>query len=363
MKKKFTILAVLGIAILWGGLSLLAWALPARESSDSERRLLAQFPEISAEKIFSGAFAKDFEEYTLDQFPGRDAFRSVKALFHRYILGNRDNNGIYIAQDSAAELEEKLDTGSVNHALKQFGLVYEQYLKDTQCKIYTATVPDKGYYLAAENGYPAMDYSALFDMLEEGMPWAQTIDLTGQLSIEDYYRTDLHWKQENILPVAQHIGDSLGVSVGTWLTQTALERPFYGVYYGQAALPMEPDTMCLMESDLIRSCRVYNYTTDSYTAIYDMDKLTGKDMYDIYLSGPQSLLRIENPYCATDRELVIFRDSFGSSLAPLLLQDYAAITLVDLRYIQPQVLERYLEFDWQDVLFLHSTLVLNKNLI
>ena len=360
MKKK---IAILALAAIWAGLSLCAWVLPARESSDAERRLLAQFPEISVEKIFSGAFAKDFEEYTLDQFPGRETFRSIKALFHRYILGNRDNNGIYIADGSAAELEEKLDTGSVEHALKQFNLVYERYLKDTNCNIYTAVVPDKGYYLAEENGYPAMDYGALFSMMEEGMPWAEYMDLTGLLTAQDYYRTDLHWKQENILPVAQYIGEKLGVSVGTWLTQTALERPFYGVYCGQAALPMEPDTMYLLENDLTRICRVYNYTEDRYAAIYDMDKLTSKDLYDVFLSGPQSLLRIENPYCATDRELVIFRDSFGSSLAPLLLQDYAAITLVDLRYIQPQVLERYLEFDRQDVLFLHSTLVLNKNLI
>lgn len=363
MKKKFTILAALALMVLWVGLSLCAWLLPARESSDSERRLLAQLPKISVETIFSGSFAKDFEEYTLDQFPGRETFRSVKALFHRYVLGNRDNNGVYITDDNAAELEKQLNEDSVNHALKQFNVVYERYLQNSDCNIYNAVVPDKGYYLAEVNGYPAMDYTALFSMLEEGMPWAQQIDLTEQLTIEDYYRTDLHWRQENITPVAEHIGAALGVSVEDGFTSTALERPFYGVYFGQAALPMEPDTMYLMESELIKACRVYNYTEGSYTDVYDLTKLESKDLYDIYLSGPQSLLRIENPNAATDRELVIFRDSFGSSLAPLLLQDYVAITLVDLRYIQPQRLGKYLGFENQDVLFLHSTLVLNKNLI
>ena len=39
-----------------------------------------------------------------------------------------------------------------------------------------------------------------------------------------------------------------------------------------------------------------------------------------------SLLTVDNPNARTDRELVIFRDSFGSSLAPLLLEGYSRVT-------------------------------------
>lgn len=59
---------------------------------------------------------------------------------------------------------------------------------------------------------------------------------------------------------------------------------------------------------------------------------------------------------------MLFRDSFGSSIAPLFLENYSKITLVDLRYISKDVLENYIEFDKQDVLFLYSTLVLNQNI-
>ena len=45
----------------------------------------------------------------------------------------------------------------------------------------------------------------------------------------------------------------------------------------------------------------------------------------------------------------------------LTIQDYAKVTLVDIRYIQIDVLERFLEFKGQDVLFLYSTLVLNNS--
>ena len=146
-------------------------------------------------------------------------------------------------------------------------------------------------------------------------------------------------------------------------TAEAMERPFYGVYYGQAALPMQPETMYLMQSDVIKNATVYNHATGKETPVYDPAMLTDKDQYNIYLSGPQSLLTVTNPNATTDRELVIFRDSFGSSLAPLLLQSYKTVTLVDIRYIQPEMLSRFIEFDNQDVLFMYSALVLNKRLI
>ena len=59
-------------------------------------------------------------------------------------------------------------------------------------------------------------------------------------------------------------------------------------------------------------------------------------------------------------ELIVFRDSFGSSLAPLLVQGYARVTLVDIRYLQPELLGQLLDFHGQDVLLLYSTLVLNS---
>ena len=79
------------------------------------------------------------------------------------------------------------------------------------------------------------------------------------------------------------------------------------------------------------------------------------------MSGSKSILTIENPEAETDRELILFRDSFGSSLAPLLAEGYAKITLVDIRYMQLERLEHFISFHGQDVLFLYSTSVLNNS--
>ena len=224
-------------------------------------------------------------------------------------------------------------------------------------------MPDKGLYLAQANGYPTMDYDAMFAAVESGMDWAQFVDISDMLSVTDYYRTDTHWRQEQILDVAQRLCEVMDVAAfdEAELTQTELERPFYGVYYGQAALPMEPEAICYLTNDLLSGCTVYNYETEKTTQVYDMEKVQSRDLYDIYLSGAAALLEITNPAATTDRNLVVFRDSFGSSLIPLLVKDYAAVTVVDTRYIAADLLEQYLEFESQDVLFLYSTLILNSS--
>ena len=354
MKKQHVFL----ILLLWGALTAFSWFGPAKEASDSERRPLAQMPAMTLDSIGSGKFMKDFESYSLDQFPLRDGFRSIKALFHQYALGQKDNNGIYLHSGFAVKQEGKLNEDSVNHALERFGHIYDRYLEDS--RIYLAVVPDKGYYLTKENGFPAMDYGQLMSQMR--FDWAQSVDLTTVLSKEDYYRTDTHWRQEALLPTAKLLAQAMGQTGPTaQYTPKALERPFYGVYYGQAALPMQPDTMYIMESPALEGVKLTGY--DDYgrpvsLPLYNLE--AGDDLYDVFFEGSkQSLVVMENPNARTDKELVIFRDSFGCSLAPLLLEDYARITLVDLRTLSSMALYM-VNYKDADVLFLYSTIVLNN---
>ena len=247
----------------------------------------------------------------------------------------------------------------MDRAAEKFQRIYDQYLSGSG-KIVFSVVPDKGYYLAAPNGYPAMDYDALFDAFR-AIPWAQYVDITPSLTAASYYATDLHWRQECLTDTAALLAQALGADIQDSYTPEAVERPFYGVYYGQAALPLTPDTIWLLKSDTLRGCTVHNFETGETAHVYDETKLTSRDLYDIFLCGPASVLTVENPAAGTDRELIIFRDSFASSLAPLLLPGYARITLIDLRYVSSEQLGDYVDFGDQDVLFLYSTLVLNQS--
>lgn len=336
--------------------------LPDANVSKAERRPLAQMPDFGLAAITGGTFMSDFEKYSLDQFPMRDWFRSMKACSNYHFYRRGDNNGIYIAGGTAVNMEYPLDSSSVKRAAERFRYVYRRYLADTDANVYVSVIPDKNFFTAAENGYLHMDYETLTKLVTSEMDFAFYIDIFDTLTIYDYYKTDIHWRQENITDTADRLAKAMGARITGDYRKVDLGVSFYGVYYGQAALPMKADRLCIMENNALRSCTVYDFESGGYIPVYDESKLESDDFYDIFLSGSKSLLVIENPCADTKKELIMFRDSFGSSLAPLLVSGYSKITLIDIRYISLDVLDRFVEFRGQDVLFIYSTSVLNNSI-
>ena len=353
--KEFLLLILTASFVL--GFAVWRICKPDDSESLSERRKLTQAPALTTQNILSGRFMTDFESYTLDQFPLRSEFRTLKALFATDVLHQSDNNGLYQERGYLSKLDYPLNESSVENAAARFQAVYDAYLSGR--KIYLAVVPDKNYYTSAD--YPKMDYAALNALLTEKMPYAGQIDLTSDLTLESYYRTDPHWKQEALLPAARTILEAMGGAQKDSYRTVRLDTPFYGSYAGQSALPCSPDELNYLTSDTLDACRVYDYETDAEIGVYDLPATQGRDGYELFLSGSKSLLTIENPNARTQKELVIFRDSYGSSIAPLLVEGYAKVTLVDIRYLAPERLGRFVEFTDQDVLFLYSASVLNNS--
>ena len=114
MNKKIKDLLTLGAAALFV-LVFALWGILKEDDalSVSERRALKQFPTLNAEEVLSGRFQSNFESYTLDQFPLRDEFRTLKALAVRDLFLERDNNGIYVAGGYAAKLDYPVNEDSV----------------------------------------------------------------------------------------------------------------------------------------------------------------------------------------------------------------------------------------------------------
>lgn len=357
-------IVTIATAVLVFGMSLWCWFKKPEESSESERRVLAQFPELSQESVLSGDFMGDFETYALDQFPMRDSFRSMQSFMTLYAFGQMDTGGLYIEDGYLAKMEYPMSTQMLDHAAERFQFIYDSYLAESDKNIYFSIVPDKNYVLAEESGRLSMDYDALVQYMRGRTGYMEYIDIMPLMEAEDYYRTDTHWRQERITDVAQTIAGEMGIPLTAAYTETELEHPFYGVYYGQLALPVQPDTIRYLTNAMLEDCIVTVHDTGVpvQTAVYDMEKAAGRDAYEMFLSGANALMTIENPNATTDRELLVFRDSFGSSLVPLLAEGYAKITLVDIRYVQSGMLDQLLSFEEQDVLFLYSTLILNNSL-
>ncbi len=360
--KSIVLTAVIATMIL--SLSVWCVAKAPDEYSDSERRVLASFPEITWDSIISADFMADFEDYTLDQFPLRDVFRSIKAFGEKYIFARKDNNDIYTADGHISKLEYPLNSPMLDHAAEKFASIYNKYLKDNGTQVYFSIIPDKNYFLAEKNGYLSLDYDKLISYMKEKTSYMTYIDVTDKLSADDYYSTDTHWRQENITDIAEFIGECMNANVTAQYTENTLDNPFYGVYYGQAALPFKADTLKYLTNDVLDKCIVTSYDTGKPVtkSVYDMEEAYGKDPYEMFMSGSDALITVENPSAKTDRELVMFRDSFGSSLSPLLVEGYRKITLVDIRYINSSMLGSFVNFENSDVLFIYSTMLLNNSL-
>jgi len=333
--------------------------------SKSERRKLLKFPELSVSTILSGKFMSSFEDYALDQFIGRDTFRGLKAQTLFNVFRQKDNNKIYVKENHAAKYDNLLKEAEVKATAAKINKLKNTLLKNMN--IYYSVIPDKNYFLADKYGYPKMDYSKMIDILNQDISDIKYIDLFNTLALEDYYSTDTHWKQENLDKVVKKFSSEMNF-IYEGVDSVEEKYPFYGVYYGQSALPLEADTLKYSYNESIRDAKVkyFNEATLKMEdgSLYTLDKFDGNDPYDIYLGGAKSLITIENENSLSNKELIIFRDSYGSSLTPLLVGGYKKITVIDLRYISSFLLSQFAEFkEDSDALFLYCTDIVNNGSI
>ncbi len=349
-------LGFIAVFAVWGV------AEPDKAESLTERRLLAEFPVLSFETVSDGSFMTGFEKYMLDHFPARDSFRSLKARTVLRVFAQKDNNELYTAGEHISKLDFPEKTESAKYAASRFEAVYDKYFAGTNSKIYLSVIPDKNYFLASQNGYPDMNYEKLISTLKNEFIHAKYIDITGTLTAEDYYYTDSHWRQECLTDTAKALAAGMGVELSDVYEKKDAQCPFYGVYYGQSALPHQPEKLFYLENETVSGLKAYDYESASEIPIYDFKAALGRDPYEMFLGGAKSVITVENPKASDKRELVIFRDSFTSSIAPLLAEGYSKITLIDIRYISVANVGRIVDFTSDcDVLFLYCTSVINNS--
>lgn len=350
------------------GFALLCLFMPKPEFLDSERREPAAFPELSLESImkdgldYGDSFMKKFDDnYTPDNFPFRDFFRNLKSMVNTYIFNKSDKDGVYVVDGIAAEMQEEIDEESIAHAAEKLTFIYEKYLKDKGIKPYMSIIPDKGYFLSEANGYLSMDYDEFIEKMLSNVEFMEYINIKDSLSVEDYYASDTHWRQEQLVDIAEILVNGMGGNYDSKYDKNTLDVDFYGVYAGRSPKPLDPETIYYLTNANMENIKVFDWENNREISLYDMEKAHGKDAYDMFLSGELSKVTIENPNAKTDKELVVFRDSYGRSILPLMADDYAKITVIDIRYQIPQILLMGVNFENADVLFLYSTLILNNS--
>lgn len=359
MKEKINSVLFVGFLFAFFILSLI---IPDTYISSQERRKMAQAPSLSASSILNKSAMQQFNNYVQDQFPFRYTFKELDSYFKLDMLRKSDIDNMYIYDGYVIKQEYPLNLKSVEMYIAKVNEICDKYCKNN--KIYHTVVPDKNYYV--NNGeHLKMDYGNLLNKVQNEILDAKYIDITNELDLNCYYKTDIHWKQESIFKVRNKILKEMEMPEISSKYIVKEYSPFYGSYFGNFMLStIQTDTIKYYTNDTIKNSVTKNVERDGEYKIYDETRLQDDiDKYSLFLSGPTPLITIYNSKCNSNKELIIFRDSFASSLVPLIIEDYSKITMVDIRYMSTDRAMKYIENDGADILFIYSATVINNSSI
>ena len=361
MEKKVSLREILTSAVfitVIGVFFVLNIVVPTPAVLVGERRVPAKLPELSVDSILSGSFMNKFDDYAADCFVFRDAFRGIHSFMVFNVYMQTDKSGLYRTRNVGLGEFRRINTTSFRQTAERLKKAAES-LDGLDMNIYYSIVPDKS--VSAGRYMPGFDISTaeaiLFDVLSD----YKYIPLMDKLNADIFYKTDIHWDQSRISDPVSHILSSMGARSDIGELPETRAGEFRGVYAGQIALPVDVDVMNYIDIPGLTVSYLNEKTLEfEDEPAYDLERFAGVDPYDLFLRGPQPLIVIENN-AAPNRELFLFRDSFGSSLAPLLTGAYSKITVIDLRYIHLSLINQFAEFTpGSDVLFIYSSQIFNN---
>ena len=270
----------------------------------------------------------------------------------------------YVKEDGIYEKFENINENAINTNINKINEISDKYLKDMN--IYFTLIPNKEYYLDEQNKQQFNQIENIVTSKVNNNIKYFTIKET--LELDDYYRTDMHWKQECLQNTIEKIQQELNINVEN--TNNKYEEKSLGDFYGQYYKEIndnniKPDELKYLSNKVLENCTVYNLENKKEEKIYNLDKVNEtKNKYDLFLSGATSISIAKNKEIDNNKKLILFRDSFGSSIAPILIENYEEIILIDIRYVNYTILENYINFEEYknaDVLFLYNTRVINKS--
>lgn len=276
-------------------------------------------------------------------------------------LVSPDANGYLLIDGKYIEADKSFDISSAEKFAEKLMGLREKYFPDN--KVYYATIPEKSYFVKDRTTHFLSHDSVSAFLSGPLYDWTE-IDIASSLTLSDYYLTDRHWRQEELFPVMNKIGEKMGFTVNAASYKSKAFDGYKGDY--SKKIPhIASESLIYMSNPAIDGAVVDNYQ-DTYkkekvTSVYNEALLTSKTPYDVFLSGATPLTTIKNASNTSGKKLIMFRDSFGSSIAPLFIEAYSEIVLVDLRYMSSTLLPQFVNFENADVLFLLSDSIVNNS--
>ncbi len=331
-----------------------------RDYSESENRILAQRPAFTAAALESGTFIQDVENFVSDQFIFRDQWISLNVL-ENLALGIRESNGVYIGKENYLfEISDDPNQEAIDNNLTAIANLAAAH---QDINTVMTLVPNSIYILdqLLPKNAPVRDQSADIAYAEEKVgDSVRFVNLIEPLSAHKeeyiYYKTDHHWTSLGASYAFEAMSEALRIS-GSAIDYYIypVTHCFTGTLASTSGYTFDKDTIDIyapIDSDV--ECLV-TYVDDNTTSasVYDTSALDGKNKYEVFLGGNHARIDIATT-SESDKNLLLFKDSYANCLIPFLLPYYQNIIVIDPRYSYESASSLISDNSITDILFLYN---------
>lgn len=345
-----------------------------REFSETERRPLAERPQLSLSRWLSGEFARDSSKYLLDQVSGRDNWLSLKGET-QYLAGQGDNGRVYFAaEDYFAELHQNLSLAKLKRNVGDMADFCRTYFHPSEQKPAAVLIAPTlaGVYpellpaLAPESAQSPLLAAIAAETQREGLLFPQVSERLAAAKASGhplYFHTDHHWTQHG----AKEAYEAWRLCTGKTSPEidykiTVESTDFAGTTLAKGKrFFYTPDVIESYTAPALEQAQIYDASGKLLRqGIYDPAALKTYDQYTYFVGENRDILHI-----VTGRRdgghLLIFKDSYANALVPFLCAHFAEITMVDLRYLSASMDEIMARGPYDELLFLYNVVTLAED--
>ncbi len=341
--EKLTILLFCGFL---GVMLVLYLLLPKTEFSQTEKRFLAEAPEMSWDAVASGKWGEEAETYMADHIPGRNFFVGLNAYFELF-TGRQAGKDVWYRQGRLLEAPVEENSAAITRNMAAINALAKTMGQD----VHLMLVPSAGWAAGGSEYRDGEILAQIYDQAEENVI---PVEVAGVYAgnPDYYYKTDHHWTSEGAYRGYAACMAALGREARAEADfEKTVKAEFQGSTYSRSALWLTPaeELEVWLGSD---SLTVTNgEAEESHAGVFYWERLEEADKYTVFLDGNHSIVRITNPEKAG--RLLVIRDSYSNSLGCFLAESYGEVVLVDLRYYKSSVSELARE-GFDDVLVCYS---------
>lgn len=330
-----------------------------REVSESENRKLAQRPKFTMSALLDGSYFSDVTAWYNDQFVGRDGWITWN-LNGQKLVGRREIGDVYLGRKGyllkkpEAAVTDVVDAKT--EAMRTFATEYPDV------HMYLTIAPSAATILTDKTprNAPLPDQLGEIQNIYTHVGTVIPLDITPTLQRHKdeyiYYKTDHHWTSLGARYAFEAMALNMDISAVSEYDVHTVSTTFRGTQSSESGDRSAKDTVQVFtpkDTD-ISYYVTYTDTQEKSASMYVRSALDTKDHYTVFFGGNYPMIQI-NTTSPSERNLLIFKDSYANCFIQFLTPYFGKIIMIDPRYYYDDLTSVVTTQGITDILFLYSS--------